>query len=299
MVNQCTLKNTISAKGVGLHTGKLIYLTLKPAPIDTGIIFIRTDIDPAVSIPARVESVGDTRLATTLVKQDVRISTTEHLLAALSGLGIDNLYIEVTGPEVPIMDGSAGPFVFMLQSAGILKQQAPKKFIRLLREVKVEQGDRWASLMPFNGFRLSFTIDFPEPVFAGYPSSAVINLSMTSFIKELSRARTFGRLSEYEMLKANNLALGGNLENAVVVDDYKVINKDGLRYNDEFVRHKILDSVGDLYLLGYNLMAHYQGYKSGHELNNTLLKKLLSEPDAWEYTGCEDLASAPSSYAEL
>lgn len=287
MIKQRTLKNVIRATGVGLHTGDKVYLSLRPAPVDTGIIFRRTDLPQVVEIAARAENVGDTRLSTTLVKGAVRISTIEHLLSALAGLGIDNVYVDVSTSEVPIMDGSAGPFVFLIQSAGIEEQNAPKRYIRIKRAVKVQQGDKWAKFEPFDGFKVSFQIDFNHPVFKRTRQHAEIDFSKTSFVKEVSRARTFGFMHEIELLRENKLALGGSLENAIVVDDYRVLNEEGLRYEDEFVKHKILDAIGDVYLLGHGLIGAFSGYKSGHELNNLLLRTLLADKQAWELVSFE------------
>ncbi len=282
MIKQRTLKNSIKATGIGLHTGEKIYLTLRPAPVDTGIIFRRVDLDEPVEIPARPENVGSTTLSTTLEKDGVRISTVEHLLSALAGLGIDNAYIELSASEVPIMDGSAGPFVFLIQSAGIHEQNAAKQFIRIKRSVVVEDDDKWVRFDPFDGFKVSFTIDFDHPVIRSRSQQVVMDFSTTSFVKEVSRARTFGFMSELEYLQANNLALGGSPDNAIVLDDYRILNEDGLRYEDEFVKHKILDAIGDLYLMGHSLIGAYSAYKSGHALNNRLLRALLAEKDAWE-----------------
>ncbi len=282
MIKQRTLKNSIKATGIGLHTGEKIYLTLRPAPVDTGIIFRRVDLDEPVEIPARPENVGSTTLSTTLEKDGVRISTVEHLLSALAGLGIDNAYIELSASEVPIMDGSAGPFVFLIQSAGIHEQNAAKQFIRIKRSVVVEDDDKWVRFDPFDGFKVSFTIDFDHPVIRSRSQQVVMDFSTTSFVKEVSRARTFGFMSELEYLQANNLALGGSPDNAIVLDDYRILNEDGLRYEDEFVKHKILDAIGDLYLMGHSLIGAYSAYKSGHALNNRLLRALLAEEDAWE-----------------
>ncbi len=282
MIKQRTLKNSIKATGIGLHTGEKIYLTLRPAPIDTGIIFRRVDLDEPVEIAARPENVGSTTLSTTLEKDGVRISTVEHLLSALAGLGIDNAYIELSASEVPIMDGSAGPFVFLIQSAGIYEQNAAKQFIRIKRSVVVEEGDKWVRFDPFDGFKVSFTIDFNHPAIRSRNQQVVMDFSTTSFVKEVSRARTFGFMSELEYLQANNLALGGSPDNAIVLDDYRILNEDGLRYEDEFVKHKILDAIGDLYLMGHSLIGAYSAYKSGHALNNRLLRALLAEEDAWE-----------------
>ena len=298
MIRQRTLKNVIRATGVGLHTGEKVYLTLRPAAPDTGIVFRRVDLDDPVEIPARPENVGETTLSTTLVKGDVRISTVEHLLSALAGLGIDNAYIDLSAPEVPIMDGSAGPFVFLIQSAGIESQNAPKRFIRIKKPVTVQDDDKWVRFEPFDGFKVSFTIDFEHPVFRGRTQTAEIDFSTTSFVKEVSRARTFGFMNQIEMLRAMNLALGGNLDNAVVLDEYRILNEDGLRYDDEFVKHKILDAIGDLYLLGRSLIGSFSGYKSGHALNNRLLRALMADESAWEMVTFEDATTAPILYAQ-
>ncbi len=282
MIKQRTLKNVIRATGVGLHTGKKVYLTLRPAPVNNGIIFRRTDLDPAVEIIARAENVGDTRLNTTISNGDVRVSTVEHLLSAMAGLGIDNAFVDLSAPEVPIMDGSAGPFVFLIQSAGIEEQNAAKKFIRIKKSVKVQEGDRWVKFEPYDGFKMGFTIDFDHPVFQSHGQKAEIDFSTTSFVREISRARTFGFMKDIEALRDNRLALGGSLDNAIVVDDFRVLNEDGLRYEDEFVKHKILDAIGDLFLLGHGLIGAFEGYKSGHELNNKLLRALLADELAWE-----------------
>lgn len=293
MIKQRTLKNVIRATGVGLHTGKKVYLTLRPAPVNTGIIFCRTDLDPVVEIPARAEYVGDTRLATTLSKGNVRIATVEHLLSAMAGMGIDNAYIDVTEPEVPIMDGSSGPFVFLIQSAGIEEQNAAKVFIRIKQPVKVEEGEKGsptykcAAFEPFNGYKVDFKIDFDHPIIAKGSQHLCFDFSATSFVKEVSRARTFGFERDYETLRGMDLALGGSLDNAVVLNDFRVLNSDGLRYNDEFVRHKILDAIGDVYLLGSSLIGAFHGFKSGHALNNRLVRELLARQDAWEFVTYE------------
>ncbi len=284
--------------GVGLHTGKKVYLTLRSAPIDSGIRFRRIDLDEPVEILAHPEKVGDTNLSTTLVENGVRISTVEHLLSAIAGLGIDNAYIDLSADEVPIMDGSAGPFVFLIQSAGIVEQNAPKKFIRIKKKIRVEDGDKWVEFRPFNGFKVSFQIDFNHPLFTHQKQTCDINFSTTSFVKEVSRARTFGFQKDIEYLRSQNLALGGSQDNAIVLDDYRVLNEDGLRYDNEFVKHKILDSIGDLYLLGHSLIGAFSGYKSGHALNNRLLLSLLADKEAWEEVIFEDASTAPISYAQ-
>lgn len=293
-IKQRTLRYDISAMGVGLHTGEKVYLTLKPAPVDTGIVFKRVDLNPVVELLAITENVGDTRLSTSLGTGVAKVSTVEHLLSAMAGLGIDNAIVEVTAPEVPIMDGSASPFVFLLQSAGIKEQDAPKKFIRIKKYVRVEDDDKWAVLEPFEGFKVSMELDFQHPVLKSSSQSATLDFSSTSYVKEVSRARTFGFMANFEWLRANNLALGGSLDNAVVLDDFRVVNEDGLRYKDEFVKHKILDAVGDLSLLGRSLIGAFSGFKSGHALNNTLLRALLADTDAWEEVsivqGCAPIA---------
>ena len=293
MIRQRTLRNTIRATGIGLHTGEKVFLTLKPAPVDTGVIFRRTDLNPVVEIHAHAENVGDTTLSTTLVNGDVRVSTVEHLLSAMAGLGIDNAYVELSSSEVPIMDGSAGPFVFLIQSAGIEEQDAPKKFIRIKRPVTVKDGDKVASFLPFDGFKVSFTIDFDHPVFRDRTGHAELDFSSTSFVKEVSRARTFGFMHEIEYLRSKGLAQGGSVDNAIVVDEYRILNEDGLRYEDEFVKHKVLDAIGDLYLLGTSLIGEFKAHKSGHGLNNASLRQLIKETDAWEWVTFEDPADAP------
>lgn len=296
MIKQRTLKNTIRATGVGLHTGDKVYLTLHPSEPDTGIRFRRVDLETPVMIAARPENVGETKLSTTLVRDGVKVSTVEHLLSALAGLGIDNAIVDVSAAEVPIMDGSAGPFVFLLQSAGVVEQDVPKQYIRIKRAIRVEDGDKWAAFEPFDGFKVTFTIDFEHPAFSEHLKTAVMDFSSTTFVKEVSRARTFGFMKDIEFLRENNLALGGSLDNAIVVDDDKVLNEDGLRYADEFVKHKILDAIGDLYLLGYSLIGEYQGFKSGHALNNKLLLGLLNDRDAWEMVTFDSPEEAPISF---
>ena len=293
------MKNVIRATGIGLHTGEKVYLTLRPASPDTGVVFRRIDLDQSAEVCATAENVGDTTLSTTLSNGDVRVSTVEHLLSAMAGLGIDNAYVDLSAAEVPIMDGSSGPFVFLLQSAGIVEQNAPKRFIRILKPIIVELDNKWARFDPFDGFKVSFGIDFNHPVFEGSPSTAEIDFSTTSFVKEVSRARTFGFMSDLEKLRAQNLALGGSMDNAIVVDEYRVLNEDGLRYEDEFVKHKILDAIGDLYLLGHSLIGAFSGYRSGHALNNKLIKALIADESAWEeVTFEEEEATSPISYAQ-
>ncbi len=298
MIKQRSLRNVIRATGIGLHTGEKVFLTLRPAPIDTGIIFRRVDLSEPVEIKADPNNVGDTRLATTLVKGDARISTVEHLLSAFAGLGVDNAYVDLSAPEVPIMDGSAGPFVFLIQSAGIDEQQAPKKFIRIKRPIKVEENGKWARFDPFEGFKVGFTIEFDHPIFNMRNQTAELDFSTTSFVKEVSRARTFGFMRDIELLRERKLALGGSVDNAIVMDDYRILNEDGLRYGDEFVKHKILDAVGDLYLLGHSLVGAFTGYKSGHALNNILLCELLGSENAWEEVVYDDADSTPISFLQ-
>jgi UDP-3-O-[3-hydroxymyristoyl] N-acetylglucosamine deacetylase len=303
MIRQKTLKNVIRATGVGLHTGEKIYLTLRPAAVDSGIIFVRVDTDPTVEIPALTEFVGNTTLATTISRDGQNISTVEHLMSAFSGLGIDNAYVEVSGPEMPIMDGSAATFVFLIQSAGIEDQNALKKFIRIKKEVRVndEESSRSynqsATIRPYDGFKVSHTIVYDNAVIK--EQQATVDFSMTSFVKEVSRARTFGLMQEFEHLRERNLAQGGSLDNAVVVDEYRILNDDGLRHEDEFVRHKILDAIGDMYLLGYSLIGEFVGYKSGHTENHALRKKLLRQADAWEIITFDKAEDAPISYGGL
>jgi UDP-3-O-[3-hydroxymyristoyl] N-acetylglucosamine deacetylase len=286
MIKQRTLKNTIRATGVGLHTGEKVFLTLRPADANTGIRFRRVDLAEPVTIQATPSNVGETVLSTTLVAGDVKISTIEHLLSALAGLGIDNAMIDVSAAEVPIMDGSAG----------VQELDSPKQYLRIKRSVRVEEGDKWASFEPFDGFKVTFTIDFEHPAFEDDVKTATMDFSSTTFVKEVSRARTFGFMKDIDMLRKNNLALGGSLDNAIVVDDDKILNEDGLRCADEFVKHKILDAIGDLYLLGYSLIGEFTGYKSGHGLNNKLLLRLLEEQDAWEMVTFDNEKDAPISF---
>ncbi|MEE4186661.1 MAG: UDP-3-O-acyl-N-acetylglucosamine deacetylase [Gammaproteobacteria bacterium] len=296
MLKQRTLKNSIRATGVGLHTGEKVFMTLRPAPENTGIVFRRVDLDPPVDVPGDFSLVGETMLGTTLIRDKVKVATVEHLLSAIAGLGIDNAFIELSAAEVPIMDGSAAPFVFLLQSAGIAEQNAAKRFIRVRETVRVERGDKWAEFKPHNGFRINFNIDFDHPVFRKHLQASTIDFSTTTFLREVSRARTFGFLRDIEMLRANRLALGGSIDNAVVLDDFRVLNEDGLRYEDEFVRHKILDAIGDLYLAGAAILGEYTGYKSGHELNNLLLRELMSRAEAWETVTADGAADVPISF---
>lgn len=283
MADQMTPKRVIQVTGIGLHSGEKALLSLRPAPINTGIIFRRVDLSPVIEIPALYHYVGDTRLCTSLERDGVRVATIEHLMSALQGLGITNAYIDLDGPEVPIMDGSSAPFVFLIQSAGIQKQKARRRFIKILKPVRVEQGDKFAELLPSSSYKISFTIDFDHPVFEGKPKRAEFDFSSNGYIKQVCRARTFGFLSDYEKLREANLAKGGSLANAIVVDDYHILNEDGLRFDSEFVMHKILDTIGDLSLLGSDLIGSFEGYKSGHALNNRLLHELMNREDAWEY----------------
>lgn len=282
MAQQRTLQNMIRATGVGLHSGEKVYLTMRPAPIDTGIVFRRVDLDPVVEIPARADYVTETMLCTGLTHDGGKAMTVEHLMSALAGLGVDNAYIELSAPEVPIMDGSSGPFVFLLQSAGIVEQNAPKRFIRILKTVEVRDGDKIARFEPYNGFRLGFTVEFDHPAIPASRSRAVVEFSTENYIKEVSRARTFGFMHDLEFMRERNLGLGGSMDNAIVLDEFRVLNDDGLRYADEFVRHKILDAVGDLYLAGGPILGAYEGFKSGHALNNKLVRALLAERSSWD-----------------
>jgi UDP-3-O-[3-hydroxymyristoyl] N-acetylglucosamine deacetylase len=297
MVTQRTLQNPIRATGVGLHTGEKVLMTLRPAPVNTGIVFRRVDLDPIVEIPADALRVGDTTLGTTLMEGDVRIATVEHLLSAMAGMGIDNALVDLSATEVPIMDGSAAPFVFLIQSAGIAEQGAPKRFTRIIRPVEVRDGDKWARIDPFDGFKVNFEIEFDHPMFRRHLRRESMDFSSTSFLREVSRARTFGFMRDLEMLRGRNLIMGGSMDNAIVLDDYRILNEDGLRYENEFVRHKILDAIGDLYLLGHSLIGEFSGFKSGHGLNNQLLRALIQREDAWEEVTFSDVADAPISYA--
>ncbi len=296
MLRQRTLKTTIRATGVGLHGGEKVYMTLRPAAENAGITFRRVDLDHPVDVPADPRLVGETMLGTTLIKDGVKVATVEHLMSALAGLGIDNVHVDLSAPEVPIMDGSAGPFVFLLQSAGIEEQNAAKKFIRIKKKVRVEDGDKWAELVPFNGFKVNFEVYFNHPVFNKLCQHATIDFSSTSFLKEVSRARTFCFLRDVEALRERNLTLGGSMDNAIVLDDYRILNEDGLRYANEFVIHKILDAIGDAYLLGRGLIGELRAYKSGHDLNNKLLRALLEETSAWDEVTFADPGKAPISY---
>lgn len=297
MLRQRTLKNTIRATGVGLHTGEKVLMTLGPAPVNTGIVFRRTDLDPPAQVRADGMLVGETTLGTTLIKDGVKVATVEHLMSALAGLGIDNAIVELSATEVPIMDGSAGPFVFLIQSAGIAEQPAPKRFVRVRRPVEVRDGDKWARFTPYDGFKINFEIEFDHPVFKRHLQSASMDFANTSFLREVSRARTFGFMRDMEFLRSMNLGRGGSLDNAIVLDDYRILNEDGLRYENEFVRHKILDAIGDLYLLGHSIIGEFSGFKSGHGLNNQLLRALVRNEAAWEEVTFEDERDAPFGFA--
>ncbi|ACA88778.1 MULTISPECIES: UDP-3-O-acyl-N-acetylglucosamine deacetylase [Shewanella] len=297
MIFQRTVKEMVKTTGVGLHSGNKVTLSIKPAPVNYGIVLVRTDLEPAVSIPAKADQVRETTMCTALVNDDgVRISTIEHLFAALAGLGIDNALIEVDAPEIPIMDGSASPWVFLLQSVGIQEQSAAKKYLRIKDTIRVEDGDKWAELKPFNGFRVDFAIDFNHPEIARSQQHMVMDFSTSAFVRDISRARTFGFMRDIEYLRANNLALGGSMENAVVLDEYKVLNPDGLRYEDEFVKHKILDAFGDLYVAGHAIVGEFCAFKTGHALNNQLVRALLAQQDAWELVSFEK-DEAPVSFS--
>lgn len=294
MVKQRTLKSTIQATGVGLHTGEKVQLTLKPAPVNHGIVFRRVDLVPPVEIRADAHAVHDTRLSTCLESGGARVSTVEHLMSALAGLGVDNAVVELTSAEVPIMDGSAGTFIFLLQSAGLIEQAALKKFVRILKPVEVRDGDKWVRFEPYNGYRLTFTIAFAHPVFSATRQHTTVDLGEHSYIREVSRSRTFGFMHEVEYLRSQGLALGGNLDNAIVMDEYRVINPDGLRSDDEFVKHKVLDAIGDLYLIGHPIIGAFSGYKSGHALNNALLRAVWADRTAWEFVTFEREEEAPA-----
>ncbi len=298
MLQQRSIKNVIRATGVGLHSGEKVYLTLRPAEADTGIVFRRVDLDPVVEIPADANLVSETTLCTGLSRGGAKVQTVEHLMSALAGLGIDNAYIDLSAAEVPIMDGSAGPFVFLLQSGGIVEQQAAKRFIRIRHPVEVRDGEKIARFLPHEGFRLSFTIDFDHPSIPDSQSRAVVDFSTEAYIREVSRARTFGFMRDLEYMRERNLGLGGSMDNAIVLDEFRVLNDDGLRYANEFVRHKILDAIGDLYLAGHAIIGAFEGYKSGHALNNALVRALLAQTSAWEEISFPEKGAAPAGYAE-
>ena len=303
MLAQRTLKTLTKAVGVGLHSGQRVELTLRPAAPDTGIVFRRVDLPEPVDIPVKAESVTDTRLASTISAGQAKVHTVEHLMSACAGLGIDNLYVDITAEEVPILDGSASSFVFLLQSAGVVEQKAPKRFIRVLKPVQVTEGEgqniKWASLEPYHGYKLSFEIEFHHPAVDSTGQQVVFDMSEGVYARDIARARTFGFTKDVEMMRANGLALGGGLDNAIVMDDYKVLNADGLRYDDEFVKHKILDAMGDLYIVGHPLLASYSAFRSGHAMNNQLLRALLAQPDAYDIVTFDSASQAPRGFAAL
>lgn len=298
MLKQRTLKTQVEATGVGLHSGEKVTLKLLPAAIDTGIVFRRTDLPGMPTIQATPDAVKDTRMCSALEDNGARVATVEHLMSALAGLGVDNIIVEISAAEIPIMDGSSGPFIFLLQSAGISEQSAPKKFIRIKNRIEVKDDDKWVRFDPYHGFKMDFTIDFAHPVFENSGSNVKIDFADNSYIKEISRARTFGFMHEVEYLRANGLARGGSLDNAIVLDEFRVLNTDGLRYEDEFAKHKVLDAIGDLYMLGHPLLGAYTAFKSGHGLNNQLIRALMADDDAWEYVTFEDLSKAPTGFKE-
>jgi len=299
MIRQRTLKSLTRATGVGLHTGQKIRMVLRPAQPDTGIVFRRIDLEPVADIRARAQAVGETRLSSCLVQGEARVYTVEHLMSALSGLGVDNVFVDLDGPEVPIMDGSAAPFAFLIQAAGIEEQAAPKRFIRIKKRVEVADGDKWARLEPYDGYKLSFSIVFNHPVIDKSNQSVTVDFAETSYLKEIARARTFGFMQDVEQLREDGLALGGGLDNAVVLDEYRVLNSEGLRFGDEFIRHKVLDAIGDLYLMGNPLLGAFSAHKSGHALNNRLLRELILRPDAWEKVSFERSEDAPAGVLGL
>lgn len=292
MLKQRTIKNVIRATGVGLHSGEKVFLTLRPADPDVGIVFRRVDLEPVVEMPASAELVTETTLCTGLTCEGAKVQTVEHLLSALAGLGVDNVYVDLSAPEVPIMDGSAGPFIFLLQSAGLVEQNAPKKFIRILEPIEVTDGDKVARFDPYDGFKLTFTVEFDHPAIPTSMSNVTMDFSTAAYIKEVSRARTFGFMRDLEYMRERNLGLGGSMDNAIVLDEFRVLNDDGLRYGDEFVRHKILDAIGDLYLAGHPILGAYTGFKSGHALNNKLVRAMLLQPQSWEVVTFDDEAAA-------
>lgn len=299
MIRQRTLKSPIRTSGIGLHGGRKVFISILPAPANHGIVFRRVDLSPAVDVPANALLIGETTLCSTLIRDGVKVATVEHIMSALAGMGIDNVLVELSSPEIPIMDGSAAPFMYLLQSAGVVEQNVPRKFIRILQPVQVGEGDKYARLEPYEGFRLSFGIEFKHPAFKTSAQTAVLDFSTSNYIKEVSRARTFGFMREFEMMRARNLALGASLDNAVALDDYRVVNPDGLRYDDEFVRHKILDAVGDLYLTGHPILGAYSAYKSGHALNNQLACAVLNDRSAWELVSFEDVAAAAPAVTSM
>ncbi|WP_250500011.1 UDP-3-O-acyl-N-acetylglucosamine deacetylase [Caballeronia sp. GAWG1-5s-s] len=297
MLKQRTIKTVVKTVGIGLHSGRKVDLTLRPAPVGTGIVFSRIDLPQPVDIPASAMAIGDTRLASVLQKDGARVSTIEHLMSACAGLGIDNLYVDVTAEEIPIMDGSASSFVFLIQSAGIEEQNAPKKFIKVKKPVEVREGDKFARLEPYFGFKLSFTIDFRHPAVDKTGQALEVDFATTSYVREIARARTFGFAHEVEMMRELGLARGGSMDNAIVLDEYRILNNDGLRYDDEFVKHKMLDAIGDLYVVGHPLLASYTAYKGGHAMNNMLLRELLANEEAFEIVTFEDTQKAPRGFA--
>jgi UDP-3-O-[3-hydroxymyristoyl] N-acetylglucosamine deacetylase len=299
MMKQRTLKEPVRTTGIGLHTGVKVEITLRPAPPDTGIVFRRMDLDPPAELKADPYLVTDTRLCSMLESGPAKVSTVEHLMSALAGLGIDNALVDLTGPEIPILDGSSAPFVFLLQSAGIVEQDAPKRYVRITHPIEVRDGDKWARLTPHNGFKVEFTIDFKHPVFEKSGKTISIDFAETAYAKEVARARTFGFMHEVEALRNSGLALGGSLDNAIVMDEYRVLNVEGLRYEDEFVKHKVLDAIGDLYLLGYPIIGAFEAYKSGHALNNALLRELLQHQEAWEFVSFERNEDVPPAFLRL
>lgn len=299
MLKQRTLKTLVRATGVGLHSGAKVTMVLRPAPVDTGIVFRRVDLDPPVDLPARPNGVGDTRMASTLQQGEAKLSTIEHLMSALAGLGIDNIYVDVDAAELPIMDGSAAPFVFLLQSGGIEEQKAAKKFIRIKKTVRVEDGDKWAQLDPYEGFKLDFSIIFNHPAVDQTGRQVSVDFADNDYIREVARARTFGFMQDVEYMRANGLGLGGSLENAIVMDEYRVLNSDGLRYNDEFVKHKVLDAIGDLYVAGHPILGAFSAFKSGHGLNNKLLRAVLDDATAWEWATFSDPSATPERILNL
>jgi len=296
MLPQRTLKKIVKTVGIGLHSGRKVELVLRPAAANTGIIFRRVDLDPIVEIKAEAEAVGETMLSTTLVKDGVKVSTIEHIMSAFAGLGIDNAYVDLSAVEVPIMDGSAAPFIFLIQSAGIEEQFSPKQYVKITKPIKFENKSGWAELTPFDGFKVSFEIDFDHPAVKGTRQALSLDLSQHSYSREISRARTFGFMRDVELLRSKNMGLGGSFSNAIVLDDFRILNKDGLRYEDEFVKHKMLDAVGDLYTLGYGIIGAYHGYKSGHAINNFLLRELLNQQDSWEIITLDQEKKSPVSF---
>jgi len=299
MIKQRTLKTSVRSTGVGLHTGHKVTMVLRPAPIDTGIVFCRSDLPGNPAVPAHALNVSNTLMATVIEKNGARVSTVEHLMSAFYGMGIDNALVDVSGEEVPIMDGSAGTFVFLIQSAGIEEQAAAKRYVRVLKRVEIEEGDKNVRLEPFEGFKVGFSIDFNHPVFDATGSDVEVDFGEVSFVREISRARTFGFTQEVEMLRTKGLARGGSLDNAIVIDDFRVLNADGLRMDDEFVKHKALDAVGDLYLLGRPIIGAFYGRKSGHALNNLLVRKLIADASAWEEVTFDKVESLPRAFARL